>query len=133
MTGHGSSQIDAIELLEHVLELVGEVLDCRGVNESAARRAAGSPAFSEISERARLHPGCHGLSRVMAIRTRAAATLIHCLRNVADPRHMSSSNGRQMAGMSESEGTMSARSRDRGDGASRYGEKPKATTPDTLT
>ena len=33
VTGRGSSQIDAIELLEHVLELMGEVLDDRGVND----------------------------------------------------------------------------------------------------
>jgi peptidoglycan lytic transglycosylase len=45
--------------------------------------------------------------RVMATCTRAAAILSHCLRNVADPRHMSSSNGRQRAGMSESGGSLS--------------------------
>jgi hypothetical protein len=33
VTGHGSSQIDAIELLDHVLELMGEVLDYLGVND----------------------------------------------------------------------------------------------------
>ena len=33
MTGRGSSEIHAIELLDDVLELMGEVLDYRGVDD----------------------------------------------------------------------------------------------------
>ena len=129
---HGVSQIDFIELLEHVLELVGEVFGCRPVGEP--QRNAYTQVRLPCDLRLRMdRVAADDLSKAMAIRTRAAATRVHCLRNVAEPRHMSSSKEWDIAGMSDSGGSMSTRSRDRVDGVSRYGEKPKTTMPDTLT
>ena len=129
---HGLSEIDFIELLEHVLELVGEVftMAARATSRSEMRTAgpaselsptAHGPSPSPMPDRSDGDPepgGCHR---------------VHCLRNVAEPRHMSSSKAWDIAGMSELGSQHVDEIEEPRRHASRYGEKPKTTMPDTLS